>query len=109
MVNWYYNYLIHRNLHFDMAGSKKIITTGIGFPQGGVNSADFWKIAFDQALHIINSNDVRGNGFADDLLVMKGGFNLNAAMKKLQATVDRLRAWGKENGLTFNPAKTYIH
>ena len=72
MVNWYYNYLIHRNLYFDMLGCKKCISTSIGFLQGGVNSANFWKIAFDPALDIINENNIRGNGFADDLLVLKG-------------------------------------
>ena len=108
MVNWYYNYLIHRNLHFDMAGCKRSITTRIGFPQGGVNSADFWKIAFDPALGIINENGVRGNGFADDLLVMRGGYNINAAMKQIQKVIDKLRHWGSNNGLVFNPSKTVV-
>ena len=91
-----------------MAGCKLTITTSIGFPQGGVNSADFWKIAFNPALDIINENDVRGNGFADDLLVMRGGYNINAAIKKLQKTTDRLCEWGKQNGLIFNSTKTVV-
>ena len=73
MVNWY---LIHRNLYFDMMGCTKVISTSIGFPQGGVNSDDFWKIAFDPALEIINGGNLRGNDFADDLHVMRGEYNL---------------------------------
>ena len=108
MVNWYYNYLLHRNLYFGMLGCQKCISTSTGFPQGGVNSADFWKIAFNPALDIINEDDIRGNGFADDLLVLKGGYNLEAAMKKIQKCIDRLVKWGKENGLVFNPDKTVV-
>ena len=67
-----------------MAGCKRTITISKGFPQGGVNSDDFWKIAFNPALDIINEGEVRGNGFADDLLVLRGGYNINAAIKKLQ-------------------------
>ena len=65
-------------------GCKKSVTTDIGFPQGGVNSADFWKIAFNPALDIINEDSARGNGFSDDLLVMKGGYNIDAAMKNIK-------------------------
>ena len=72
MVNWYYNYLIHRNIYAQISGVDISFSTSVGFPQGGVNSADFWIIVFNPALEIINSNNVRGNGFADDLLVLRG-------------------------------------
>ena len=36
MVNWYYNYLTHRNLSSEIGGHKGEITIDIGFPQGGV-------------------------------------------------------------------------
>ena len=106
MVNWYYNYLIHRNLYTCVSGTSLCFRTSTGFPQGGVNSADFWIIVFNPALEIINKNSVRGDGFADDLLVMRGGYSLKTAVKDLQTTLDELILWGKEYGLKFNPKKT---
>ena len=41
-------------------------TTGMGFPQGGVCSATFWSLAFDEAVRLINNNDTVGVAFADD-------------------------------------------
>ena len=38
----------------------------MGFPQGGVCSAKFWIIVFDEAAKILNSNGVNGELFADD-------------------------------------------
>lgn len=108
MVNWYYNYLIHRNIICNMQGVTLSVSTSRGFPQGGVNSADFWIIVFNPALEIINSNECNGDGFADDLLVMKGCYSVNAAIIKLQGVMDRLIIWGKTCGLTFNPDKTVV-
>ena len=108
MVNWYYNYLIHRNIYTEISGTKLAFSTIMGFPQGGVNSADFWIIVFDPALKIINRGELNGDGFADDLLVMKGGYSLKAAMKELQNCINDLIKWGKEYGLKFNSDKTVV-
>ena len=108
MVNWYYNYLIHRNIYTEISGTKICFSTSTGFPQGGVNSADFWSIVFDPALKIINKDPVRGDGFADDLLVLKGGYSLTAAMSAIQKTINELATWGKEYGLKFNADKTVV-
>ena len=39
MVNWYYNFITHRNLHVEINGTTASKTVSIGFPQGGVCSA----------------------------------------------------------------------
>ena len=54
MVNWYYNFITHRNLHVEINGTTASKTVSIGFPQGGVCSAKFWIIAFNEAIEIIN-------------------------------------------------------
>ena len=41
-------------------------SNGVGFPQGGVYSADFWLIAFNRAIQIIITFQIKGNGYADD-------------------------------------------
>ena len=50
LVEWYYDYLKHRDLHFELHGESTIRSNSIGFPQGGVCSAKFWLIAFDLSL-----------------------------------------------------------
>ena len=52
LVNWYYNYIKHRNLHIEIKGCSKTLSTDTGFPQGGVCSAKFWIIAFNEAIEI---------------------------------------------------------
>ena len=66
MVQWYYMCITHRNLFIEINGVKLIITTGIGFPQGGVCSAKFWVIAYDDAVDILNEHRVFGQVFADE-------------------------------------------
>ena len=46
MVEWYYSYLGRRYLEVELHGETSHLTTGTGFPQGGVCSARFWLIAF---------------------------------------------------------------
>ena len=81
-------------------------TVCIGFPQGGVCSAKFWIIAFNEAIEIINSYGAFGNGFADDCITMISGKNLKAIMNNLQ--VNKLEAWGQTRGLKFNSSKTEV-
>ena len=35
MVNWYYNFITHRNLHVEINGTTESRAVCIGFPQGG--------------------------------------------------------------------------
>ena len=39
MVNWYYNYITHRNINVEIQGIKVSLTTRLSFPRGGVCSA----------------------------------------------------------------------
>ena len=106
MVQWYYNYITHRDIDIDMHGERKTFSTGLGFPQGGVCSAKFWLIAFDYAIQIINRYMIEGNGYADDCSALYGGRRLDHALKRLQKMLDDLTKWGKSCGLRFNPEKS---
>ena len=105
-ANWYHNYLTHRDLHTELNGEIYEATTSIGFPQGGVVSADFWKIAFNPAMEIINNEHTTGTGYADDLILMASGYKHSTTMQKLQQVLNKLTTWGKTHGLQFNAAKT---
>ena len=106
MVNWYYNYLCHRNLHTEHNGESASATIRIGFPQGGVCSAKFWIIAFNKAVEIINQFEALGIGFADDCCILLHRDNIDQAMSLIQRITNELVNWGQTLGLTFNPTKT---
>ena len=106
MVQWYFNYISHRDIQIEMHGVLKTLSTGLGFPQGGVCSAKFWLIAFDYAIQVINRYKIEGNGYADDCSALAGGRRLDHALKRLQKMLDELVAWGKTCGLSFNPEKS---
>ena len=84
------------------------LANGMGFPQGGVCSAGFWSLAFDEAVRLINTGDTLGVAFADDCAVLSGGTDPALLISRVQRTVDHLVEWGSECGLTFNPAKTQV-
>ena len=106
MVEWYYSYLGRRYLEVELHGETSYLTTGTGFPQGGVCSARFWLIAFDKAIQIINSNGITGNGYADDCSALIGGDHPHNMIDQMQTMLDHLVAWGNSCGLRFNSQKT---
>ena len=53
LVDWYYNLLTHRHLITELNGVTYEDNIGIIFPQGGVCSAKFWRIAFNEAINIL--------------------------------------------------------
>ena len=106
MVEWYYSYLGKRFLSVDLHGDTANLTTSTGFPQGGVCSAKFWLIAFDEAIQIINSNGITGNGYADDCSALIGGTQSHNMIDQMQTVLDRLVQWGNSCGLRFNAQKT---
>ena len=106
LVQWYYDYITHRDIMVEMHGVLALFSTGVGFPQGGVCSAKFWLIAFDTAIQIINTMKIEGNGYADDCSALYGGPRIDHAIARLQRMLDKLTAWGKTCGLRFNPEKS---
>ena len=80
----------------------------MGFPQGGVCSAKFWIIAFDEAAKILNSNGVNGELFADDGNGIIGGKDIDYMAGRLNRVCRDLSQWGKKCGLTFNASKTVV-
>ena len=80
----------------------------MGFPQGGVCSAKFWIITFDEAAKILNSNGVSGELFAYDGNGIIGGKDIEYMAQRLNRVCRDLSLWGKECGLTFNASKTVV-
>ena len=108
LADWYLDYLQQRNLFFTLDGHTVAKSIGIGFPQGGVASAKFWLYAFDGAVSIINSSDIKGTAFADDCAALYGGTNLGHMIRNIQQMLNRLVTWGRSRGLEFNSEKTVV-
>ena len=106
LVEWYHSYLGRRYLSVELHGDSVQLTTATGFPQGGVCSARFWLIAFDEAIRIINSEGIVGNGYADDCSALIGGTHSHNMIEKMQTMLDKLVRWGRSCNLRFNPQKT---
>ena len=75
MVDWYYELITHRNL--------ETTYESMWFPQGGVCSAKFWIIAFDEAAKILNSKGVTGELSADDGNGLVGGTDIEYMAQRL--------------------------
>ena len=108
MVGWYHNYLSHRNLFSELHQEQASCSTGVGFPQGGVCSARFWLVAFNQAIKIINNKFVEGVGYADDCCILMGGTDQSHMVAQVQRVLNKLIAWGNTCGLHFNHSKTVV-
>ena len=80
----------------------------MSFPQGGVCSAMFWIIAFDEAAQILNSNGINGELFTDDGNGIIGGTDMEYMAQRLNRVCRDLSVWGKKCGLTFNVSKTVV-
>ena len=106
LVEWYHNYITHRNIIIQTGDNQTGGTIDVGFPQGGVCSAKFWIIAFDKALEIINNSQTRGYGFADDLCIIIGGNDLKYMQQQVQKTLNTLNTWSHSAGLEFSKEKT---
>ena len=106
LVEWYHNFLTHRHLITEHNGTTYEGNIGIGFLQGGVCSAKFWIVAFNEAINIINQFGALGIGFADDWCILLHRKHINHSMSLIQRIVDQLVTWGNTMGLTFNPTIT---
>ena len=65
-----------------------------------------WIIGFDEAIQILNTYGIKGQGFADDCGPMIGGNEVDTLCKSMQRMLNRLYHWGKSKTLTFNLDKS---
>ena len=105
-AEWYYEYLRYRTIIIEGKNSSYTTNISIGFPQGGVCSASFWAVAYDEAVKILNARGIEGQVYADDSCALIGGTDLNFMFRRMNQVLEQLAAWGRKCGLKFNAAKT---
>jgi ribonuclease HI len=105
-AEWYFEYLKYRVIIIEGKNSKFTTNISVGFPQGGVCSASFWAIAYNEAVKILNARGLEGQVYADDSCALIGGTDLNFMFRRMNQVLEQLSAWGQKCGLKFNAAKT---
>jgi ribonuclease HI len=105
-ADWYYEYLTYRIINIEGKNCSYSTNIAVGFPQGGVCSASFWSIAYNDAVKILNSRGMEGQVYADDSCALIGGTDLNYMFRRMTQVLAQLSEWGAKCGLKFNPAKT---
>ena len=108
LVGWYYTFLTHRHLlteHNRVQYKGKI---SIGFPQGGVCSAKFWIVTFNEALDIINQYGALGIGFADDCCILLHRKHINHIMSLIQRMY-MYSIMGNHNGPNLQSNRNSMH
>ena len=106
VAEWYYGYLTHRVIFIEGKHDQYRSIIGKGFPQGGVCSASFWAIAYNEAVEILNSRGLTGKVYADDSCALIGGTDLAYMFHRMNQVLMQLQEWGHKCGLKFNPSKT---
>jgi hypothetical protein len=106
IADWYYGYLTYRKISINGKYSNYDTIINRGFPQGGVCSANFWSIAYNEAVEILNGRGITGKVYADDSCALIGGTDLKYMFHRMGQVLMQLESWGQKCGLKFNPSKT---
>ena len=77
-----------------------------GCPQGSCCGPGFWNILINDLLTNDHGVDMRIQAYADDILIMVPGKNFTSLKTETEKALVSICEWGRENKLTFNPAKT---
>jgi hypothetical protein len=105
-AEWYHEYLRYRVIIIEGKHCTFTTNISIGFPQGGVCSASFWAVAYDEAVKILNARGIEGQVYADDSCALIGGVDLNFMFRRMNQVLEQLVNWGRKCGLKFNATKT---
>ena len=102
------HYYKNRSISTPTPGGQLTMYPTIGSGQGGVLSPLLWNVSFDEAAHIINSNNTFGILFADDTNLQANGRNPYGIYTKLQSNLNNLSNWMDQSGLEVNVNKSCI-
>ncbi len=106
IIRWYDTLLRGRIVTTEIQGRTETICPARGSPQGGVLSPLIWNLIMDGFLSHYKKKSIRVLGYADDILLYAVGIDPTTLSNLVQDALNHVSAWGKENGLSFNPVKT---
>lgn len=113
------NYKLPRNLYklvsSYLSDRKVLIATSYGFEskttsqgcvQGSACGPDLWNILLNDVFELKLPPGVIMQAFADDITLIVHSNEAKKALKAADEALKMVYEWGKNNGLTFNAAKT---
>jgi ribonuclease HI len=106
ILMWFQKYLSARDVIVDYKGVKIKRRLVKGTPQGGVLSPILWNLAFDEVLTLLEGSPIKASGYADDLALIGRGPDPLTTINNMQIAMDKVAAWGLEQGLRFSASKS---
>ena len=111
LIKWITSLLGQRQVIFALKGVSLLRFIIKGTPQGGVLSPLLWNIVIDSLLvtlcNVLPQSDFV-QGFADDLVTLVTGSDINKLMEKMQSIVNIINEWCITNGLELSTEKTRL-
>ena len=108
-AGWIVNMVSNRNISITHKNCTKRIRVKRGCPQGGILSPFLWNLIVDDLLRFA-ANKIPGylQAFADDLVALSEGQDLDYIRSRTQKTVDTIESWCQSKGLKISALKTKI-
>lgn len=105
VLRWVNNFLSERYIQVKINGilSEKFIVEN-GLPQGSVISPILFNIGVSDIPEHVPEADT--SQYADDVDIWKTHRNIIFALKKIQSSLDKLTAWGRQWGFQWSTPKT---
>ena len=108
-AGWITNMVSNRYVNIELKDNTIRIKIKRGCPQGGILSPFLWNLVVDDLLRL-SVKDVPGylQAFADDLITLVEGNDLDVIRARTQKTINTIENWCKDNGLNISALKTKI-
>ena len=108
-AQWIINMVTNRYITITHKDCKKRINVRRGCPQGGILSPFLWNLVVDDLLKF-GANEIPGylQGFADDLITLSEGSDLEVIHQRTQKTINTIEQWCSTKGLNISALKTKI-
>ena len=108
-TNWITNMVSNRYVTVNHKTATKRIKIRRGCPQGGVLSPFLWNLIVDDLLNY-TAKEIPGylQAFADDLICLCEGDDLEVIRSRTQKTINTIEKWCTTKGLNISALKTQI-
>lgn len=100
------NYFEDRKVVVRYAGRQCERATQKGCVQGSIAGPTFWNVLLDPLLNELQAKGVHCQAFADDVVLVFSGHEMDKIQYKANLTLAHVHGWGIKNKLKFAPQKT---
>jgi len=107
-VDWYCQMLENRVVKAEIKDRSCIAQLTQGLAQGGGLSDIIWNVTYQPVISEILQTNCNPNALADDNVLLSMGNDLEAILKDVQKSIEKVLQWGNKEKLTFNAAKTAV-